>query len=85
MGGGKSRGKPVNPRGAQGHLDSVLKKTSHLMARSSVVELRYDAIFKSWHRGCACLVSGSPEFAKPGVVQPQEGAGRRVRVSFWLQ
>jgi hypothetical protein len=56
------------------------------MAQSSVVELRYDAIFKFWHQGCACLAY--MEFAKPGVVQPatpppgERGAGRGVKASL---
>lgn len=61
-GGGKSHGEPASPRGAQGHLDSLLKKTSLVMAQSSVVELQYDAVFKFWHRGCACLA-----YMNPGV------------------
>lgn len=77
-------GKPVSPRGAQGHLVGVLKRTSHVVAQSSVVELRHDALFKFRHQGCTRLAL--PEFAKPGVVQPATpasgGSWQRGNVSL---
>lgn len=78
MGGGKSHGKPVSPRGAQGHLVGVLKRTSHVMAQSGGVELRHDAVFKFWHQGCACLayLSLLSQVWCSLQPQPQEAAGR---------